>query len=694
MKKLLRKWSAKGIRASIGRKKARWQRRVAALIGVDAAEKIFGKEDSGVAIDQSSSCKPDLAAYVKQILEQADPKSNRSDYYESARQIDLTGKTVKTIAFYLPQFHPIPENDRWWGKGFTEWTNVSKARPQFVGHHQPQLPADLGFYDLRSVDVLREQAAMARQFGVDAFCFHYYWFGGKRLLETPINNFVRAKDIDINFCYCWANENWTRRWDGREQDVLMAQNHSEEDDTNFIVAMLESFGDSRYIKINGRPLLIIYRIASLPNPKQTISLWRRVVKDAGFCDLYAVAARSLDDINPLDYGCDAAVEFPPHQTKPLDITLEVDFVNHNYKGAIHDYREVALRFGSQRSKDYRLFKTVMPGWDNEARKPGRGSSFIGNTPDGFGKWVELALGVMMDENPPEERILFINAWNEWGEGAHLEPDTKFGYAFLNKLADVLSGSGGAALKSGLINEINQKFERKSKVAVFVHVFYDDLVRPLVDDYLSCAFGKADFFISLGGNVSLDSIAYMKDHCVNLRIHSSENRGRDVKPFLEMLKVAKHLGYEIGFKVHGKKSPHRSDGSQLRNRLMYSLMGSPDTFDKNVDRLSKQNIGMLVPRGSMVDLSVEKYHAGNIIWLDHILKKLGFSEQIGQYNFVFSAGTMFAFRFPALVDFLDDKVFSSDKFESEEGQLDGTFAHAVERVLVFVATRRGYAYQEV
>ena len=187
---------------------------------------------------------------------------------------------IRPIAFYLPQFHPTPENDEWWGKGFTEWTNVTKARPLFPGHYQPQLPADMGFYDLRLPEAREAQAALAREYGIHGFCYYHYWFNGRRILERPFNEVLASGKPDFPFCLCWANENWTRVWDGGEKNVLLEQKYSHEDDLAHIESLIPAFRDERYIRIDGKPLFLVYRTGLLPNPARTAEIWREAAKRA------------------------------------------------------------------------------------------------------------------------------------------------------------------------------------------------------------------------------------------------------------------------------------------------------------------------------------------------------------------------------------------------------------------------------
>lgn len=352
----------------------------------------------------------------------------------------------KTIAFYLPQFHPFTENDEWWGRGFTEWTNVSKAMPQFVGHRQPHLPGELGFYDLRLIEVMQRQAELAKLYGIHGFCFHHYWFSGHRLMERPVDQLLAHPEIDLPFCISWANENWTRRWDGHDNDILIGQTYTEDNDVAFIRDAMPYLSDARYIRIDGRPLLIIYRPSLLPDARNSLEVWREYARQNGLGELF-IAMVQFDVDDPRTYGFDAALEFPPHKVaRGLDsINHTLEITNPRYAGHVVDYRQMAENSLNWPEEDYPLFKGVTPRWDNDARKPGRGYTFAHSSPAEYQRWLDSAGDYALSKPVCGESVVFINAWNEWAEGAHLEPDRHYGYAFLQATRNVTAASASTSI---------------------------------------------------------------------------------------------------------------------------------------------------------------------------------------------------------------------------------------------------------
>jgi len=339
---------------------------------------------------------------------------------------------IRLIAFFLPQYHTIPENDRWWGKGFTEWTNVTKARPNFEGHYQPRLPSDLGYYDLRVGEVMEQQAELAKKYGIHGFCYYYYWFGGKRLLDMPLERMLKTGKPNIPFCLCWANENWTRKWDGLNDKILIEQQHSDEDDRAVIIDIMRYMQHPNYIRINGKPLLFVYRISLFPNIKRTAKIWRDLCRKEGIGEIYLAMVESFEHSKEnvgLENSFDASVEFPPHNMsspiKPTGMLLNPD-----YAGTVSDYREIVLKYSLKEKPGNVCFRTVMPSWDNTARQQDNSYIFANASPGAYQAWLETALDLTHEQNLGDERIVFINAWNEWAEGNYLEPDRRFGHGFL------------------------------------------------------------------------------------------------------------------------------------------------------------------------------------------------------------------------------------------------------------------------
>ena len=358
---------------------------------------------------------------------------------------------IRSVAFYLPQYHPIPENDAWWGEGFTEWTKVRPATPLFPGHYQPHVPGQLGYYDLREAEVREAQAGLARAYGIDAFCYYHYWFGGKQLLERPFDEVLASGHPDLSFCLCWANEPWSRAWDGSRTDVLIDQRYSDEDDIRHIDWLIDAFRDDRYLRVDGKPLFLVYRAGQLPDAAATLARWRERVARAGLPGLFLCQVESHRERgDPRRSGFDAAVEFQPavadlhgllwRRFRPQRLLSRIGVLPVDRSYMALDYAGMVHQMTTRPQPDFLRFPCVTPQWDNTPRRPYGALVFTDSTPQLFRQWVAAA-GARLRRAPAEHRLLFVNAWNEWGEGCHLEPCERWGTGYLEAFADGLVEEG-------------------------------------------------------------------------------------------------------------------------------------------------------------------------------------------------------------------------------------------------------------
>ncbi len=361
---------------------------------------------------------------------------------------------MKLIAYYLPQYHPIPENDAWWGKGFTEWTNVTKVNPLFEGHYQPRAPKDLGYYDLRLEDTRIQQAALAKTYGINGFCYYHYWFGnGKMLLERPSQEMLKSKKPDFPFCFCWANETWKGIWFGKSGEALITQEYpNRQDHIDHFNYLLPFFEDDRYIKVDGKPLFVIYIAQNIPDLREFTDLFRECAAKAGLKGLYLVASRWERDWSPIANGLDAVIDpsffearygnalppikisFKERLLRKLKIITKPVFewdVEKRDKPLIFEYEEAIKYLISKEKYDFECFPCVIPDWDNSARAGNKSLIFKNSTPELWEKHLKEGIDIVMDK-PVEKQLVFVKSWNEWAEGNYLEPDQKWGLQYLER----------------------------------------------------------------------------------------------------------------------------------------------------------------------------------------------------------------------------------------------------------------------
>lgn len=359
----------------------------------------------------------------------------------------INEKKARLIALYLPQYHPIPENDEWWGKGFTEWTNTAKAKPLFKGHYQPHIPADLGFYDLRIPETRIAQAEMAHHHGIEGFCYYHYWFGGRQILERPFNEVLASGQPDFPFCLCWANQTWTGIWHGAPNRVLIEQTYpGMEDHIAHFNYLLPAFLDHRYLCIDNKPIFIVYQPKDLPQPKAVTDLWREMALKAGLPGLFLIAQQPPWLSDPISDGFDAAFStfnlFPPRRgDKWVSWKTPITRIKNWYYEkrqlpTIHDYRYLIKNPPKDFPDTIESYPCVIPNWDNTPRSGANGLVLNNSTPELFRIHLKDALN-KAKQLPDGHRLIFIKSWNEWAEGNHLEPDLRFGRQYLEVIKEEL-----------------------------------------------------------------------------------------------------------------------------------------------------------------------------------------------------------------------------------------------------------------
>jgi tetratricopeptide (TPR) repeat protein len=405
----------------------------------------------------------------------ADPANRKDILQEFLHQSD-----VRLLALYLPQFHPIPENDRWWGKGFTEWTNVSKSKPLFPSHYQPHLPSDLGFYDLRLSESRIAQAELAKIYGIEGFCYYHYWFNGKRLIERPFNEVLDSGKPDFPFCLAWANENWTKRWDGRESEMLQEQIYGGKSDViNHFKYLLKAFLDKRYIRINNKPVFIIYRPSAIPELQELITTWRYLAERAGLDGIYLIAMKTGFEAFPNNFwvnnGFDNELIFQPGNGKINKLNKwqklsDLGAAEHvSTEAIVVDYEKAWNVMKEETNKDDNSFCCVVPSWDSSARRAKIGAYILQNSnPNSYQRWLEYEIEKVIHRNS-DERLVVINAWNEWAEGNHLEPDQKFGHGYLRATKNAVDNSLVTLAKINLIKGNISEAESLAQKALLIQI---------------------------------------------------------------------------------------------------------------------------------------------------------------------------------------------------------------------------------
>ncbi len=630
----------------------------------------------------------DFAASYESHFE---PQDNFSSYHTD----------IKAIAFYLPQFHESAHNNRYWGKGFTEWVNTRKSVPHFPGHYQPRVPhEDIGYYDLSDPNVIASQADMARRHGIHGFCFYHYWFSGERVLEKPVDLLLQNPQIDINFMLCWANENWTRTWDGQERDVLLEQKCSEDDPMNFIRDISRYLVDDRYIKHDGCPILLVYKPHLLPNFEQCVDIWKRYWRETHGKELIIWVNRTDPSDHPgfnLPPSIDGIVEFPPNHipasrhTFPYLMESSYIYKGQKLAGHLFDYQAMANSIIEECeispppiAKPF--YRSVMLGWDNSARRGEGWSVWHGFSLKKYYAWLRKVIFDTRERLPKDDRYVFINAWNEWAEGTYLEPDERFGYASINTTARALFDLPFANIPE-VIPENSALPTVILKVAVHFHVYYEELVDEIVS-HLAMIPQPFDIFVTADSETKLESTKLKLSKLSNINsyyLRVFPNIGRDIAPLLSI--GSELLAYDVFAHLHTKRSTTVTWGDDWRRYLLKHLLGSPQSISNTIARFaSDQNLGVFYPE----NYSLISPH---INWGEcrercaQLLNEMGTSIELPT-NPSFAAGSFFWAR-PSAVSAILNSGWSADEFEQEAGQVQATLAHCIERMWCYVAAAKGY-----
>lgn len=644
--------------------------------------------------------------HQKNLSVEIDDSNYLSNSYDSIYQENQkfsNNTDIKTLAFYLPQFHAIKENNEWWGNGFVEWVNTKKCKPRFNGHYQPREPHnDIGYYDLLDINTLVRQVKLAKDHGVYGFCFYYYWFSGQRLLEKPVDMLLQHPEIDINFCLCWANENWTRAWDGRDKQVLMSQKYSKLDREQFITDLKKYTDDKRYIKIDGKPVIIVYNPGHIPDIIDVFMTWRETAKKIGIGDILiwtcATANNSVELLN-IENVVDAEVAFPPHNMWFDDTALRN--LDLNGKSAyIYHYKLLVDKLCAQSSESKRStckkYKTAMLGWDNAARREDGWFTFYGFSLKSFYNWLRHNISYTRNNFEENERFMFVNAWNEWAEGTYLEPDKKYGYSSINTFSkaiyDLPFDDNVVVFTNENIAKQDIISSKKFSIAVQIHLFYLDLIDEIISYTNNIPF-QFDCIISTDSDHKRDMIRNAfaeKSLAVSVVVDVYENRGRDVLPFINQI-LSCHKHYDYICHIHSKKTKTDNHGDLWRKYLFSNLLGSQEIINNILSIFdSDSNVGLIFPETYPLLTNMAEW-GGNKDMCYDLLNKLNIRIDLPD-NLVFPVGNMFWVRKSSVEQIFKSKL-STELFPSESGQVNLTPAHAIERLWVYINAFNGFSYKK-
>ena len=637
----------------------------------------------------------------KPAMPSGDPLLGQIPYqscYQEDEPFRQIPRDVKVVAFYLPQFHAFPENDEWWGKGFTEWTNTKRAKPRFPSHYQPRTPhKDIGFYDLSDVENIKKQVALAKAHGISAFCLYYYWFGGRKLMDKPLELIMAHPEIDFEFCLCWANENWTRTWDGQQNSVLIEQNYSDERDVHFIMDLKRYIVDPRYLRCQGKPVILVYHAKALPNPNKTFAAWRSWCRENGVGEIQIWSCRTFIQSG----GCgildevDREVEFPPHKVSEQELFPPSRFHAFTDDGFYYNYHKIITDLHQGKTfadqSPHPFYRCAMLGWDNSCRRETGYSVWQYFSLKSYHYWLRNILEYTRENFSEKERFVFVNAWNEWAEGTYLEPDECFGYASINTTTRALCNLPPLP-EYEVLAPVKETGVQPGKVLLHVHAFYPDLLDEIIH-YLNQIPFKFDCVFTTDSRRKRTVItAALEEKPVanaeSLTVAVTRNVGRDVAPFLEVCSGLVDQYDFIGH-FHTKKSLTVNWGHEWRHYLFDQLLGSPEIVAAIFRRFGRDpHVGLYFPSPIPTMRDYMNWERKDLVRCGKLLEAMELPSALPPKP-DFPVGQMFWARAKAIAPIFRKGVVARRKFEWERNQISDTLAHAIERIWKYVAQGAGY-----
>jgi lipopolysaccharide biosynthesis protein len=594
------------------------------------------------------------------------------------------------FATYFPQFHVIPENERWWGKGYTDWDRVIAAQPQFVGHAQPRRPGTLGRYDPTQPETVRVQAQFAREAGVDGFMVYGYLFEDRTLLEDPLRLIADDSCCDLTFFVCWANENWTRVWDGRNEDVLLEVDNTISGVLGALAKFESYFASTRYFRIGGRPAFGIYAPqliadetwAALINELASRGDQRPVLVLVDGVGLSADSRLARRFAKMVEHGDAIWVAFPPRHPAPRRLIGAEIPPGANPRHQYFAYSSLVDAVPSEAV--FGVVPGVVPAWDNTARRDEGASILVGATPSAYGRWLETTL-IWARKNHRETPFVLVNGWNEWSEGAYLEPDEEEGFARIHATRRaVVRAEAGMRLAAGRANLAKDENWCGERPAAIVHAFFPHLLPEIIK-----AFDRPEqltWWVTTAADTGAVAMCtdILSSKGLNFQVRPVVNRGRDIWPFILLLEEIYVSGAQAFLKLHTKRSPHRMDGDRWRRRLVRDVAETWARLGQEPG--SDDGTALVIPAGHAV--SIKSNLGANDEGLQLLLSNLGGVQPTAESS-IFASGSMFIGRVAPFVHVLHRLNLTCGSFAPERGQLDGTMAHTFERGWAPLLSAMGY-----